>query len=176
MRRKDRRALAALFALALVLAATYAGTAPAPGATPVTGPYPVVKVVDGDTLDVMKDGERVRVRLIGINAPESVDPNRPVQCFGKEASAELARMATGQMVALETDPSQDTYDRYGRLLAYVFASTTNLNLHMIEAGYAYEYTYDLPYKYQREFRAAQREAQAAGRGLWAAGACGNRVQ
>ena len=123
----------------------------------------------------MKDGEKVRVRLIGINAPESVDPNRPVQCFGKEASAELARVAAGHAIALETDPSQDTYDKYGRLLAYVFASTTNLNLHLVQAGFAHEYTYDLPYKYQREFRAAEREARETGRGLWAAGVCGNQI-
>lgn len=143
--------------------------------------YPVVHVVDGDTIDVLKDGQKVRVRLIGINAPESVDPRRPVQCFGREASAEMKRFVGGQSVALETDPSQDLHDKYGRLLAYVFLADpsnpsghagSSVNLHMIEAGYAYEYTYDLPYRYQREFKRAQADVEQAGRGLWAAGACG----
>jgi micrococcal nuclease len=116
------------------------------------------------------------MRLIGINAPESVDPRRPVQCFGREASAEMKRLVGGQAVSLETDPSQDLHDKYGRLLAYVFLQDgTNVNLHMIEAGFAYEYTYDLPYKYQRQFKAAQKDAQAEGRGLWAAGACGGKL-
>jgi micrococcal nuclease len=138
--------------------------------------YPVVHVVDGDTIDVLKDGQKVRVRLIGINAPESVDPRRPVQCFGREASAEMKRVAGEQTVVLETDPSQDLHDKYGRLLAYAFLPDgTNINLHMIEAGFAYEYTYDLPYKYQRQFKTAQADAEQAGRGLWAAGACGSRL-
>ena len=135
--------------------------------------YPVVHVADGDTIDVMKDGQKVRVRLIGINAPESVDPRRPVQCYGVEASHELKRLLAEQSAALETDPSQDTYDKYGRLLAYVFtASSTNVGEHMIASGFAYEYTYSLPYKYQKAFKAAQAEAEHAGRGLWAAGVCG----
>jgi micrococcal nuclease len=122
----------------------------------------------------MKDGQKVRVRLIGINAPESVDPRRPVQCFGKEASAEMSRIVGGQSVRLETDPSQDTYDKYGRLLAYAFLPDgTDVNLHMVEAGYAYEYTYHLPYRYQKEFKAAQTAAEKGGSGLWAAGVCGH---
>jgi micrococcal nuclease len=154
--------------------------------------YPVVHVVDGDTIDIeaaatdgrssdpslgegfRKDGAKVRVRLIGINAPESVDPRRPVQCFGKEASAEMSRIVGGQSVRLETDPSQDTYDRYGRLLAYAFLPDgTDVNLHMIEAGFAYEYTYHLSYRYQKEFKAAQAAAEKRGSGLWAAGVCGH---
>ncbi len=150
-------------------------------ATSSAASYPVVHVVDGDTIDVQKDGQKVRVRLIGINAPESVDPRRPVQCFGREASAEMKRVVGGQTVSLETDPSQDLHDKYGRLLAYVYVqdpsntsgqASMNMNLHMIEAGFAYEYTYDLPYRYQREFKRAQADAEQAGRGLWAAGVCG----
>lgn len=135
--------------------------------------YPVVHVVDGDTIDVMKDGKKVRVRFIGINAPESVDPRRPVQCFGIEASTEMERMLSGQSVSLETDPSQDLYDKYGRLLAYVYQPDgTDVGLHMIEAGYAYEYTYDLPYAHQAQYKAAQARAERDGSGLWAKGACG----
>lgn len=143
--------------------------------------YPVVHVVDGDTIDVLKDGAKVRVRLIGINAPESVDPRRPVQCFGKEASAAMKALVEGQSVALETDPSQDTYDKYGRLLAYVYLGRPGLPqedvaLALIAGGYAHEYTYRLPYAHQAAYKAAQTEARSAGRGLWAADACENQVQ
>ena len=149
----------------------------APNTTAAPTLYPVVHVVDGDTIDVMKDGKKVRVRLIGINAPESVDPRRPVQCFGVEASDEMKRLLAGQSVSLETDPSQDLYDKYGRLLAYVSVGkpgfpTGDVGFHMIEAGYAHEYTYRLPYAHQAAYKAAQAAAENAGRGLWAAGACG----
>ncbi len=136
--------------------------------------YHVVHVVDGDTIDVEKDGVKVRVRLIGINAPESVDPRRPVQCFGIEASNEMKRILDGQSVRLEQDPSQDTYDKYHRLLAYVFLPDgTNVNEHMIAAGFAHEYTYRLPYRYQKEFKAAEAAAREAERGLWNTGVCAN---
>jgi micrococcal nuclease len=140
---------------------------------PAVPTYPVIKVVDGDTIEVRKDGRIVKVRLIGINTPETVDPRRPVQCFGKEASAEAHRLLDGQSVSLETDPSQDTYDKYGRLLAYAFLPDGTLfNEHMIAAGVAHEYTYDKPYTYQKRFKEAQAEAQAAQRGLWSAQTCG----
>ena len=134
--------------------------------------YPVVHIVDGDTVDVLKDGAKVRVRLIGINTPESVDPRRGVQCFGIEASDEMKRLLEGQSVRLKGDPSQDTYDKYHRMLAYIFLpDATNVNEHMIAAGYAHEYTYRVPYRYQKEFKAAEAQAREAGRGLWKNSAC-----
>ncbi len=139
--------------------------------------YPVKKVVDGDTIDVSVHASTTRVRLIGLDTPEVVDPRKPVQCFGKEASNAAKRILTGQTVRLETDPSQDTYDKYGRLLAYMYASSTIesagtfINEYMIAEGYGHEYTYDLPYKYQSQFKAAEKSAHEAGRGLWAPGIC-----
>ena len=73
---------------------------------------------------------------------------------------------------LETDPSQDSVDRYGRTLAYVWTESGRLfNLDMITDGYAFEYTYDLPYRYQQDFKAAEDEARAQERGLWSPSAC-----
>jgi micrococcal nuclease len=139
----------------------------------MTGPFDVAKVVDGDTIDVMMNGEKTRVRLIGINTPEVVDPRKPVECFGKEASAHAKDILTGKKVSLESDPTQTDRDKYDRLLRYIFLEDgTNFNESMIREGYAYEYTYDLPYKYQAQFKAAQKEASDAGRGLWAEGVCG----
>lgn len=136
----------------------------------------VVAVVDGDTLDVELAGTVERVRLIGVDTPETVKPNTPVECFGKEASAFTRQLLGGQTVYVEDDPSQDTRDRYGRLLAYVWLADGRLaNLELVAGGYAYEYTYDQPYKYQQQFKQAQQDAQAAQRGLWSPATC-NGVQ
>lgn len=136
------------------------------------GPFPVDHVVDGDTLWVRRDGKNVKVRLIGIDTPETVDPRRPVQCFGKEASARAKALLTGARVLLIGDPTQDRSDRYGRELDYLWlADGRFFNLLMIRQGLAHEYTYDLPYRYQRSFRAAQRWAELRGRGLWATTTC-----
>jgi micrococcal nuclease len=132
----------------------------------------VTDVVDGDTLDVDIGGEQVRLRLIGIDTPESVDPRRPVECYGVEASNKANELLGGQMVYLEPDPSQDERDRFGRLLRFVWLADGRLfNLEMIAQGYAYEYTYDAKYKYQAEFRAAQAQAQTQQLGLWSPTTC-----
>jgi micrococcal nuclease len=138
----------------------------------VQGPFTVTKVVDGETIWVDNNGQRMKIRMIGLDTPESVDPRKPVQCFGLEASAQAKTILGGQSVYLETDPSQDSVDRYGRTLAYVWTTSGRLfNLDMIADGYAHEYTYDLPYRYQQDFRAAEDDAQAQERGLWSPSAC-----
>jgi micrococcal nuclease len=135
------------------------------------GPFTVIKVVDGDTIWV-DNGGRMKIRMIGLDTPETVDPRKPVQCFGREASAQAKTILGGQSVYLETDPSQDTIDKYGRTLAYVWTASGRLfNLDMIADGYAFEYTYDLPYRYQADFKAAQNDASANNRGLWSPDAC-----
>ena len=132
----------------------------------------VARVVDGDTVIVNLNRREEKIRLLGINTPETVDPRKPVECFGEEAFARAKAILTNQTVRLEFDPSQDRYDKYGRLLAYVWlADGTNFNLKMIQDGFAYEYTYHLPYKYQTEFKAALRTARQASRGLWSPETC-----
>jgi micrococcal nuclease len=112
------------------------------------------------------------VRLIGINTPETVDPRRPVECFGKEASNRMKELAKGEIVKLEYDETQSTRDAYGRLLAYVYLEDGEmLNRKMIAEGYAYEYTYMLPYRYQKEFRELQTLAKTSKRGLWSDETC-----
>ena len=86
----------------------------------IQGPFTVVKVVDGDTIHVDNNGKRLKIRMIGLDTPETVDPRKPVQCFGREASAQAKTILAGQSVYLEIDPSQDTIDRDGRTLAYVW--------------------------------------------------------
>jgi micrococcal nuclease len=129
----------------------------------------VVRVVDGDTVDLAPCG---RVRLIGIDTPETVDPRRPVQCFGREAAAKATELLEGQTVFLEPDPTQGERDRHGRLLRYVWLADGRLvNLELVAQGYAHEYTYAAPYTYQDAFQRAQREAREQGRGLWAPETC-----
>lgn len=139
----------------------------------VDGPYRLDRVVDGDTLRFLDDaGRSVSVRLIGIDTPETKDPRKPVQCFGEQASAQATAWAT-PTVWLETDPTQGATDRYDRRLAYVWtADRRMLNWRLVQGGFAHEYTYDLPYRYQSEFRAAQRSAREAQRGLWSPSTCG----
>lgn len=136
------------------------------------GLYKVVKVIDGDTIAVEIDNKTETVRLIGINTPETVDPRKPVECFGKEASNKAKGILTGKNVKLETDISSGERDKYGRLLRYVFLEDgANFNKLMISEGYAYEYTYNAPYKYQDEFKKAEQEAKEAKKELWADGIC-----
>ncbi|MBI5457768.1 thermonuclease family protein [Candidatus Kaiserbacteria bacterium] len=138
--------------------------------------YPVVKVVDGDTLDVLKEGKTIRLRLIGLDTPETVDPRKPVQCFGQAASDKAREMLAGKIVRLEYDASQGMLDKYGRTLAYVFMKDgANFNEYMIAEGYGHEYTYNLPYKYQREFKAAEKSAREQKKGLWADDACAGKT-
>ncbi len=136
------------------------------------GQYVVSKVIDGDTLKVKKNGEEKTIRLLGINTPETVDPRRPVECFGKEASDYMKNIASDQVVRIELDPTQGEVDKYGRTLAYVYLSQgTFLNQKMIEDGYAFEYTYHLAYKYQEAFKKAEKTAREKFRGLWQKGVC-----
>ena len=123
----------------------------------------VTRVIDGDTVVVEGIGT---VRLIGVDTPETVDPRRPVQYFGKEASDFTKQLATGKRVRLEFD--QDRTDRYGRTLAYVYLQPENLllNAEIIRQGYGFAYT-QFPFRMMEHFRALEREAREAGRGLWA---------
>ncbi len=137
--------------------------------------YEVTKVSDGDTLHVNIDGVDERVRLIGINTPETVDPRTEVQCFGKEATERMKELAEGELVTLEYDDTQSMRDTYGRLLAYVYLEDGQmLNRKMVAEGYAYEYTYLTPYAYQSEFRELQNLARTSGRGLWNQTSCNGK--
>lgn len=123
----------------------------------------VERVVDGDTIIVEGVG---RVRLIGVDTPETVHPNRPVEFFGKEASAFTRRLVDGKGVRLEYD--WERTDRYGRTLAYVYLPDgTLVNAEIIRQGYGHAYT-RFPFEHLDRFRQFEREARQAGRGLWGA--------
>jgi micrococcal nuclease len=149
-----RKAVWGSMLLALVLA--FAPAAPA------QTPPVVTRVVDGDTIIVSGVGS---VRLIGVDTPETVDPRKPVQFFGAEASAYTRTTAQGKQVRLEYDTQRT--DKYGRTLAYVYLPDgVLLNAEIIRQGYGHAYTV-FPFWYLDEFRAYEREAREAERGLWA---------
>ena len=135
----------------------------------------VTRVVDGDTVKVSLDGKTQTIRLLGVNTPETVDPRKTVQCFGKEASNFTKSQLTGQTIYLETDLTQGNVDKYKRLLRYIILSDgTNFDKLLISSGYGYEYTYDKPYKYQQEFKQAQADAENGKKGLWADTTCAGK--
>ena len=122
------------------------------------------RAVDGDTIIVNIAGVKERVRLIGVDTPETKHPRKPVQYFGKEASMFTANMVEGKKVRLEFDQNQR--DKYKRLLAYVYLEDgTFLNAEIIKQGYGHAYT-KFPFKYMQEFRQYEREARVRKRGLW----------
>lgn len=138
--------------------------------TPSQG-YKVTEVVDGDTIKVSMNGSIETLRIIGLDTPETLDPRKPVQCFGKEASNKAKSLLTGKTVTLEADSTQGERDKYGRLLRYIFLDGIDYGKMMISEGYAHEYTYKLPYKYQTAYKAAQASAEANKLGFWAPNSC-----
>lgn len=124
----------------------------------------VVRVVDGDTI-ILDGGERIR--LIGVDTPETVHPRKPVEYYGKEASAFTKRTVEGKRVWLEYD--QERTDRYGRTLAYVHMEDGRvLNEEIVRQGYGHAYT-KYPFKYMERYREFARQARQSGAGLWGGG-------
>ncbi|MCC6650348.1 MAG: thermonuclease family protein [Candidatus Eisenbacteria bacterium] len=120
------------------------------------------RVIDGDTV-VLDGGERVR--LIGVDTPEVHHPSKPVEYFGRQASAFTESLVEGKLVRLEYD--QTRRDRFRRTLAYLrLEDGTFVNLEVVRRGYGFAYT-QYPFRYMDEFRAAEREARTGGAGLWA---------
>ncbi len=128
--------------------------------------YEVDYVTDGDTFKV-KIGRHIEtVRMLGIDTPETIDPRKPIQCYGKEASDETKSMLTGQKVRLKLNPNREEKDKYRRYLAYVYLGDKFVNEDLLEQGFAREYTYGTPYMFQKEFRGIEKMAKEAKRGLW----------
>lgn len=142
---------------------TYSVTPPVKAATPndETSQIIVARAIDGDTIE-LSTGQRVR--YIGIDTPESVDPRTLVQCFGVEAAQANRDLVQGQVVRLEKDVSET--DRYGRLLRYVWVGETLVNDYLVRNGYARSSSYPPDIKYQEIFRKSEAQAQAGNLGMW----------
>lgn len=130
----------------------------------------ITRAIDGDTIE-LENGDRVR--YIGVNAPESVDPRRKVECFGKEASAFNRDLVEGKRVRLEKDVSDR--DKYNRFLRFVFLEDgTLVNEMLVREGYAFASAYPPDVSKAKLFRDAEREAREGKRGLWAEDTCQGR--
>ncbi len=161
--------IGALLLVTLYFLMTGDVSTPAPSTIPIS-PTPearhsgtiatVVDVIDGDTIKV--EGGEI-VRYIGMNTPETVDPRKPVECFGKEASAKNKELVQGKVVELEKDISER--DSFGRLLRYVWVGDTLMNETLVREGYAYVSTYPPDVKYEARLLDAQRLAREEKRGL-----------
>jgi micrococcal nuclease len=129
----------------------------------------VTRVVDGDTVIVSAGGRDEDVRLLGIDTPETVDPHRPIGCFGPEASAFTKHLLTGRRVRLEYDREQR--DRYGRYLAYVYREGGRplfVDARLVALGYARTLSIPPNTRHAALLAQLEREAALAGRGLWSA--------
>ncbi len=145
--------------------------APAPETGVPTGnhlPVTVVRDVDGDTVFVRyADGAEGYVRLIGVDTPEDVKPEYPAECGARRAAASMQTMAKGKEATLLTDPTQDRFDRYGRLLAYLYIGGRNLDRIQIRNGWGYVYVFGKnPFRQVRGFRKAEAAAKRERLGVW----------
>lgn len=125
--------------------------------------FKVTRVIDGDTIE-LENG--IKVRYIGIDTPETVAPNKPDGCFGKEASNKNRELVEGKTVSLEKDVSET--DRYGRLLRYVYVNNILVNDYLVRQGYANAVSYPPDIKRQQQLIQAEREARKNFRGQWSA--------
>lgn len=125
----------------------------------------VVKVVDGDTVEVVRGGRADTVRLLGVDTPETVHPDRPVECGGPEASEFTKRALEGRVVRLEFDAERR--DAYGRLLAFVLVDGERFNDRLLREGHARLLVIPPNGAHGRTLLEAELEARQARRGLWA---------
>ena len=160
----------ALIALLLVITLLGLFTCPAKS-TIAADVYDVVRVVDGDTFIASIDARNVRVRLIGVDTPESVHPNKAVEHFALEASAFLKKLLEGEQVYFIYDQNNSAInhkDRYDRMLAYAYRARDSLfvNAEIIRQGYGHAYS-KYPFTRLEEFLKYERNARHHKLGLWA---------
>lgn len=127
--------------------------------------YDVIRVVDGDTIVIDLDGTETKIRMIGVDTPESVHSDNSKNCqFGKISSDYTENLLSNQSVSLEYDAEK--YDKYGRVLAYVYLDENMVNLDLVINGYAVAKEYEPNTKYAEVFTEAQIKAEKAKSGMW----------
>lgn len=130
------------------------------------GLYSVSRFIDGDTIAVNMNGKTEKIRMIGVDTPETHKPNTPVQCYGPAAAAFTKNILYGKKFRLVSDSLSTNRDRYNRLLRYiVLADGTNFNQRLIEQGYGFYYPY-FPFTKSDDFAASQAIAKSQNRGIW----------
>ncbi len=134
--------------------------------------YVVNRIIDWDTIEILSWGKKEKIRLIGIDTPETVDSRKSIECFWKESSAKLTELLLGKRIILKNDETQADKDIYNRYLRYIFTTDGMfINQQIIENWYAIEYTYKTPYTYQSVFKNAEQAARNNKLWMWADTAC-----
>ena len=163
------RAVISVAAMVVLSGCTWPGAAPST-VTATAAMMRVTSVSDGDTFTaVSAEGERVRIRLLGIDAPEAARDGQPAQCGADQATEAMQRLIAGRSVGVTSDPAADSVDRFGRQLAYVSVDGRDVALALVQQGMAeawYPASEPEPTRYAA-YRAAGRGANAANTGLWA---------
>jgi micrococcal nuclease len=157
--------LATFFVIPILVLSLFGSTAIAANQPPL---FKVLRVVDGDTIVVDVRGNKETVRLLGIDTPETVDPRKPVQCFGKAASDKMKSLVAGKSVILVDEKTQGNRDVYKRLLRYVYlpdSVRTFVNGEMVKQGYAFSYR-QYPTKMLDKFNNFEKYAREHNLGLW----------
>jgi micrococcal nuclease len=166
-KRRLRKLITSLFVLLLMALVYYTQPKQTENTGPqVLGTYRVIAYADGDTITVDMNGTPERIRMVGVDTPETKKPDAPAQCYANEAAKFTSDKLTNASVRLEADTKSDNRDRYSRLLRYVFLQdNTMLNKKLIEDGYGFAYT-QFPFDKKAEFIAAQESARLQKKGLW----------
>lgn len=171
MTKRQKKKLAGLIVTLMITLVGYAlnqrSAPPEVLGTISPGYFRVTEVADGDTISVDMSGKTERIRLIGVDTPETHDPRKPVQCFGRAASNFTKQLVSNQPVRLESDEQSQNRDRYDRLLRYVYLPDGRLvQAEIIREGYGFAYT-SFPFSKSEEFRQLEQSARQQNRGLWA---------
>lgn len=169
MNRKKRKAILTVASLAISIGISlfYKHGMVKQQKTPFqVGFYEVAQFYDGDTIAVNMDGVKEKIRMIGVDTPETHDPRKPVQCFGQAASDYTKQLIGNQNVRLESDPTNSNRDRYNRLLRYVYLPDGKLvEEEIIKNGYGFAYT-SFPFTKLDHFRELEKQARESKLGLW----------
>lgn len=158
--------LSATFVVLAINGTAYAATSTqsSSSASVATDKVKVTSVVDGDTIKVKLGTKTETIRIIGIDTPETVDPRKPVQCYGKEASARMKKLVNGKTVTLQKNPAEER-DKYDRLLRYVFIGSKDIGASMIQDGYAFSYK-EFPHPKLDAYNKLETNAKNGNKGLW----------
>ena len=158
--------MTATYKRAIIIALIFALSAALFAKNRQAGLYQVTEVYDGDTIAVNMNGTLEKIRLIGVDTPETKDPRKPIQCYGPEASAYSHHILDHAKVRLVADPLSTNRDRYNRLLRYVYLSDGSFyNKKLLQAGYARAYT-GFPFSRSKDFTIAEQAAKDTHLGLW----------
>jgi micrococcal nuclease len=156
--------------ISLIIAGSYVDVSFDFDNPPAESTAEVIRIIDGDTIEVQKNGKTERVRLIGVDTPETSHPQKGLECYGPESTEFTKKFVANKTVRLKPDTISANKDRYDRLLRYVYVDQTNehLNAELIKTGHSIAYT-TFDFDKMDEFLELEKQAKNQLAGLW--GAC-----